>query len=466
MNIVDRVPGMQSILSHVMLAFGLYPETIPEEDIRYLAFYGGSDYTNAINKIPDARVKAILENRVDLPEAQSNEIVEHVNPLDDPNVVNPLTNYFIDYRLLHVYLATCIEIQKYIPGFLNQVANSFILQTDINVVNNFITKLKQVDLFARQFLALMLVTGRGIAEQNLITLRHYCDTNVRPLCGIVSEVPPAKIEACTTKIKQVLDEYQSEKEKIKQFLHCHVKTDQISKLYIQLWCQSPQLLNTLNRNQPEDLEDMINFRLFFAENRRYCRELLHVIRDYIDDREVQELLTIVASVRPLVSCVTFTSDAKMQNLIWQIQSLTDTGIYRYNKNIPTSPITDKQEFDMICWQAQIDDDPFGLHRKETVPIPDDEGIKDIAAPIVPVVVKAEIAPKIPIPEAMVEMEVNGNEKACTICFERAVNTVIVPCGHSMLCVTCARNYVLEEAKTICPGCRLPMQQIVRVFNLA
>jgi hypothetical protein len=51
------------------------------------------------------------------------------------------------------------------------------------------------------------------------------------------------------------------------------------------------------------------------------------------------------------------------------------------------------------------------------------------------------------------------EKECVVCFGRSIKTVIVDCGHAVLCVTCARENIRE-----CPICRKEVTQIIRTFN--
>ena len=39
---------------------------------------------------------------------------------------------------------------------------------------------------------------------------------------------------------------------------------------------------------------------------------------------------------------------------------------------------------------------------------------------------------------------------------------IVPCGHQTVCVTCARE--LASRDTICPSCRKPFTQIIKMYS--
>lgn len=54
-------------------------------------------------------------------------------------------------------------------------------------------------------------------------------------------------------------------------------------------------------------------------------------------------------------------------------------------------------------------------------------------------------------------------KKCIICAERRVSTVVVPCGHSMMCVHCSRELIAKN-HTNCPNCKTTMTQIIRIFD--
>lgn len=71
-------------------------------------------------------------------------------------------------------------------------------------------------------------------------------------------------------------------------------------------------------------------------------------------------------------------------------------------------------------------------------------------------------------------------RRCTTCEERAVCTVIIPCGHSIMCVTCSRKLVCgipptnlisqsspeTEAtpKDTCPICCQKMKEILKIYQ--
>jgi hypothetical protein len=49
---------------------------------------------------------------------------------------------------------------------------------------------------------------------------------------------------------------------------------------------------------------------------------------------------------------------------------------------------------------------------------------------------------------------------CKICYERECNTVIISCGHSVLCTHCAETLDLKT----CPICRNPIEKIVQIYK--
>jgi hypothetical protein len=63
-------------------------------------------------------------------------------------------------------------------------------------------------------------------------------------------------------------------------------------------------------------------------------------------------------------------------------------------------------------------------------------------------------PQQPSPEAQQPQE------DCKICFERECNTVIISCGHSVLCTHCAETLDLKT----CPICRNPIERIVQIYK--
>jgi hypothetical protein len=52
-----------------------------------------------------------------------------------------------------------------------------------------------------------------------------------------------------------------------------------------------------------------------------------------------------------------------------------------------------------------------------------------------------------------------DDNHCRVCYSQAINCVLVKCGHMCVCHDCSRQ--LET----CPFCRLPIEQVVRIFRV-
>jgi hypothetical protein len=54
----------------------------------------------------------------------------------------------------------------------------------------------------------------------------------------------------------------------------------------------------------------------------------------------------------------------------------------------------------------------------------------------------------------------SDKEACVVCFTNAIDAVFVPCGHMTCCSACANQLDPQ----LCPMCRVPIAQIVKVFT--
>lgn len=78
-------------------------------------------------------------------------------------------------------------------------------------------------------------------------------------------------------------------------------------------------------------------------------------------------------------------------------------------------------------------------------------------------------PKEPRPDPKEAKELNLNME-CKICMDQLVDTVLLPCGHAILCRWCAAQQIpsargFPKPKSDCPLCREPVRQKVRVSKL-
>lgn len=60
-------------------------------------------------------------------------------------------------------------------------------------------------------------------------------------------------------------------------------------------------------------------------------------------------------------------------------------------------------------------------------------------------------------------EKGGCDRECLICMKDEVSVVFLPCAHQVLCSNCNDSYG-KKGKAICPCCRVPIEQRIRVFG--
>ncbi|KAB8236047.1 hypothetical protein BDV23DRAFT_168093 [Aspergillus alliaceus] len=71
------------------------------------------------------------------------------------------------------------------------------------------------------------------------------------------------------------------------------------------------------------------------------------------------------------------------------------------------------------------------------------------------------------PEPKDDEELNVNLE-CKICMSQLVDTVLIPCGHAILCRWCAEQHsrsdrMRPKASVVCPLCRAPVKQKLRIY---
>ena len=59
----------------------------------------------------------------------------------------------------------------------------------------------------------------------------------------------------------------------------------------------------------------------------------------------------------------------------------------------------------------------------------------------------------------------GNEMGaeCTVCYERAVDSVLYTCGHCCMCYDCAWE-CKQTRGGLCPICRAPIRDVIRIYR--
>jgi len=75
-------------------------------------------------------------------------------------------------------------------------------------------------------------------------------------------------------------------------------------------------------------------------------------------------------------------------------------------------------------------------------------------------VKMPAAAKVVVPAAQkVVAEEDEDKDLCKICFEKTIDSVIVDCGHSVICMDCSKLGL-----KVCPVCRQPVIKIIKLFR--
>lgn len=55
---------------------------------------------------------------------------------------------------------------------------------------------------------------------------------------------------------------------------------------------------------------------------------------------------------------------------------------------------------------------------------------------------------------------------CAVCMEKPRDTLLRPCGHVAMCLTCAQRMLMHSSQPACVVCRSPIEDLLSVPNLA
>lgn len=341
-NQIRNSPENRTILLQTMSTYDLYPRTISKEDIYHVAYHNQPCY-----------VALVFDTTV-----MSEVIFERMR------------DYFLDYRLLRVYLQLCSEI----PGFLTDIIPKFINRDDNQTVKDFVDALKLNVEYTHQLLA--IVTEINSSQTMILndSITRYRQT-----------IPDSLRTKYIKIIEQVRQAYQQEIDTCTLFLCHHVKTDILSKLYMQLWSLSPELDKILTPAQRASLQKSNDFIDFFAIRPYYGDYITYLIAKFIQPE---------VKMPKLSEDITFTSMSEVEKICTEI----------------------KRQFSSI-----------------------------------------------PVPGAVTEMPTQ--QDACTMCRVYTKSSVIVPCGHNVICVECARDYILKLRNTTCPSCHKPIEKIITLVHV-
>jgi hypothetical protein len=67
-----------------------------------------------------------------------------------------------------------------------------------------------------------------------------------------------------------------------------------------------------------------------------------------------------------------------------------------------------------------------------------------------------------VPRQEFESPAAPGERECIICMERSVKTVMIDCGHSVMCVMCCRKIMIDGDQK-CPICKATVSRAIKLF---
>ena len=70
----------------------------------------------------------------------------------------------------------------------------------------------------------------------------------------------------------------------------------------------------------------------------------------------------------------------------------------------------------------------------------------------------------PPPSLSVSASASEDDKQCVVCCEAERSHALIPCGHLSLCEACSGMLLLGTREPLCPLCRTPCKQALRVFQ--
>ena len=61
-----------------------------------------------------------------------------------------------------------------------------------------------------------------------------------------------------------------------------------------------------------------------------------------------------------------------------------------------------------------------------------------------------------------EVDEEENENICKICFDKKINTVILPCAHVVVCLECSQGFTGTTNE--CPICRSQIDKVIKTYR--
>lgn len=77
--------------------------------------------------------------------------------------------------------------------------------------------------------------------------------------------------------------------------------------------------------------------------------------------------------------------------------------------------------------------------------------------------KDSVSIKFQVPAEEAGEPTTDESRQCIVCLNNRVNTIVLMCGHLILCVPCSRKFADESSNKLCPSCGIKMERIIRSY---
>ena len=74
-------------------------------------------------------------------------------------------------------------------------------------------------------------------------------------------------------------------------------------------------------------------------------------------------------------------------------------------------------------------------------------------------------PPRPVPPPVTYMETDDEANQCAVCMVQPRNTLLRPCGHVSMCLTCAQRMLQQSPRAACVVCRSPIEDLLPIPNM-
>lgn len=122
----------------------------------------------------------------------------------------------------------------------------------------------------------------------------------------------------------------------------------------------------------------------------------------------------------------------------------------YVSNLVRHPI---QVF--VFWVLIVMDGVLYQHEMRIIPLQNNDLVEEFE------IVRKKPKQQIKPPQLSgTDIPTEKREDACIICVTNKKCCAVIPCGHLLFCISCAKAHPSEK----CPMCREPVEKFTRIFN--